>query len=208
MRSWPQTVISQYTRSPRLLALLGALDEWIDPSRDLEAFYQLVWDIEREGGAQGYGLDVWGRIVGVSRVVQFDFGSYFGFEEARDRTGFSGSGYTQGSFEDGQKVVTTFTVDDKTYRYLIFAKAALNITNASVPAINQTLMSLFPSRGNAYVLDGSSKLPALDQMSLGPLTAIYVFEFPLEPIEIAIVASSGVLPRPAGVRAGMIFAAA
>jgi hypothetical protein len=139
--------------------------------------------------------------------VSYDFGTYFGFEEAGDRSGFSGSGYTQDSFEDGQHILTTFTVDDKTYRYLIFAKAALNLTNGSVPAINQILMDLFPGRGNASVLDGSEKLTQLQRLALGQLTVTYVFEFALEPIEVAIVYSSGVLPRPAGVRAGAKFIA-
>ncbi len=36
----------------------------IDPTADLNAFYDLVWNVAT---AQGWGLDVWGRIVGVTR---------------------------------------------------------------------------------------------------------------------------------------------
>ena len=38
----------------------------MDPSVNIEAFLQYIWNVNT---AVGYGLDVWGAIVGVSRVV-------------------------------------------------------------------------------------------------------------------------------------------
>lgn len=223
MRHFPQTIISQYTNSPRLLALLESINEWISPDANLENFYQFIWNIRRDGGAFGYGLDVWGRIVGVGRVVSLTtFGPSFGFNEPGDRTGFD-----QANFFLDEQSTTNFTLTDEVYRLLIFARAALNITNSSIPAINAILMNLFPERGNAYVTDGANVDQgdflgfgeAQDRVQFGlgpfidlfsptlprPMSLVYVFEFALEPFEIAIVTDSGVLPKPVGVSATVSY---
>ncbi len=67
---------------------------------------------------------------------------------------------------------------------LLLAKAALNITDASIPAINAILLNLF---GNGYVIDGQD------------MTMVYHFTRALTPVEISIVYNSGVLPKPCGV---------
>jgi hypothetical protein len=201
------------------MALLEDIDEWISPDANMEAFYELIWNIRREGGAAGYGLDVWGRIVNVSRVVSMTtFGPSFGFGEAGDRTGFD-----QANFYVGDRSTMNFTLTDEVYRILIFARAALNITDCSIPAINAIMRGLFPGRGNAFVTDGANGPVAScfgfaeagdrtgfdqgtfqdDQIpaSPRPMHIIYNFEFALQPFEIAIVTNSGVLPRPVGVAA-------
>ncbi len=66
MENYLSTVISQYGNSPTILALIGSFNAAIDPSVDIDNFYVYVWDI---ASAQGFGLDIWGRIVGVSRTV-------------------------------------------------------------------------------------------------------------------------------------------
>ncbi len=205
------------------MALLEDIDEWISPDANMEAFFELIWNIRRQGGAAGYGLDVWGRIVNVSRVVSMTtFGPSFGFNEAGDRTGFD-----QANFYVDDRTTTNFTMSDEIYRLLIFARAALNITDCSIPAINAILRSLFPGRGNAFVTDGANgPTPPLfgfaeagdrtgfDQgtfddsqipSSPRPMSIIYNFEFDLEPFEIAIVTNSGVLPRPVGVGASALY---
>ncbi len=60
------TIISQYANSPTMLALIESFNAAIDPSNDINNFYRLVWDIAT---AQGFGLDIWGRIVGVTRTI-------------------------------------------------------------------------------------------------------------------------------------------
>lgn len=61
-----QTVISQYGNSPTLLAMINAMNAAIDPSADIDNFYTWIWSVD---SAQGFGLDIWGRIVGVSRAI-------------------------------------------------------------------------------------------------------------------------------------------
>ena len=59
-----KTIISQYAHSPVLLGLIERLNQCICPADKIEEFRRLVWDIET---AEGYGLDVWGKIVGMER---------------------------------------------------------------------------------------------------------------------------------------------
>ena len=66
MMNVEQTIISQYGNSPTILALIRGMNAYIDPSADIDAFYNLVFNLDT---AQGFGLDIWGRIVGVDRTI-------------------------------------------------------------------------------------------------------------------------------------------
>ena len=214
MRDYERTIVSQYSSSPRLIALIDSFNDCVDPQANLQAFYDDIWNIET---AQGYGLDVWGRIVGVNRILKVSVGSYFGFAEATDAVGFN-----QAAFYSGQTLTANFELTDQAYRQLIFAKAAANITDGSIKSINKILMNLFPNRGNAYVQEGFSSPVAahfgfkeagdatgFNQAPFGDglfsvpagMQMTYVFDFPLAPFEVSIVVNSGVLPKPAGVKA-------
>lgn len=61
-----QTIISQYGNSSTIGQLIQNMNENIDPRADIDNFFNYVFNIET---AQGFGLDIWGRIVGVSREV-------------------------------------------------------------------------------------------------------------------------------------------
>lgn len=170
------TLLSQYANSPIILQLIADCSQWLDPASRFDAFYALVWDIDT---AQGWGLDVWGRILGVGRVLQVPVGEYLGFESDPVAKPF---GF--GIFYRGHRATNNAILTDEAYRTLLLAKAALNITNCSNGAINQILLNLF---GDGYVRDN------LD------MTMTYVFSHTLTPVETAIVFQSGVLPKPAGV---------
>lgn len=180
------TIISQYANSTRLTTLIENFASNLDQTIDMEMFFDMIWNINT---AQGYGLDVWGKIVGISRILRLvgDI-NYFGFEEA----GLGAETFGFGSFYVGDPTTSNFSLADPSYKTLIFAKAAANITDGSTKSINSILRSLFPNRGNAYVIDN------LD------MTMDYKFEFVLTAVERAIVEQSGVLPKPVGVRANVI----
>lgn len=180
-----RTVISQYANSPTLLQLIDNFWGYVDQSANLDAFFDLVWNVDT---AQGWGLDVWGRIVGVSRVLQVAVGEYFGFEEA----GAGANPWNSAPFYSGSPTTGNYALTDQAFRVLILAKALANISDGSIPGINQILLNLFPGRGNCYVTDGLDK------------TMTYTFEFVLSPVEFAIVATSGVLPRPSGISATVV----
>lgn len=175
------TIISQYANSPIITTLITNLDEYLDPTVNLDSFFDLVWNVDT---AQGWGLDVWGRIVGVSRTLSVQLtDQYFGFEEA----GVSANPFNTQPFFSGQQLNNNFILTDSAYRVLILAKALANICDGSIPAINQILLNLFPNRGNCYVKDN------LD------MTMTYHFDFALSPVELAIVEQSGALPKSTGV---------
>ena len=180
------TIISQYANSPILTQLIANIAEYIDPAAKLNAFYNLVWNVDT---AVGYGLDVLGRIVGVNRVLRLPAAvPYLGFEQAAP-TAYP---FGEGIFYGGGNATTNYALSDAAFRRLVLAKAAANICDGSIPAINAILMALFPGYGNCYVTDG------LD------MTMTYTFTGPLSPVDLAIVAQSGVLPRPAGVSATIV----
>lgn len=190
MQNWSDTIISQYSNSPTLIQLIQNLDTYIDPNANIDAFYDLVWNVDT---AIGYGLDVWGRIVGVGRVLQVAAGIYFGFAETGDATSVSPLN-SAGPFYSGGPPTGNFALSDDAFRLLIFAKALSNITNGSIPAINQILLNLFPGRGNCYVTDGRN------------MSMTYTFQFTpiLTPVEFAVVSQSGILPKPVGVSATVV----
>src|ERR1700724_17387 len=142
-----KTIISQYANSPILTQLITNMDAYLDQTLNLQSFFDLVMNLDT---AQGYGLDVWGRRLNVSRTLAVSVGNYFGFEEA----GSQATGFNQGSFYSGQGTSSNFVLADSGYRLLLFAKALANICDGSIPAINQILLNLFPGRGHCYVVDG------------------------------------------------------
>lgn len=176
------TVISQYGNSPVLTAIIEAFNDAADQTGDFDAFFDKTWNVAT---AEGYGLDVWGRIVGVSRTLQLvGADTYFGFEEAGD-----GEGFGQAPFFSGQPLTSNFDLSDDAYRLLIYAKAQANISDGGIPAINQIMLNLFPGRGDCYVIDNQD------------MSMVYQFNFALTPSELAIMQSANVLPTPAGVSA-------
>lgn len=192
-----RTICSQYANSPTLLQLIANMNAYIDPRQNLIAFYNYVWNVDT---AVGFGLNTWGRIVGVSRVVPIpgSAGS-FGFANADSppdwqNFGSVGAPGVGGPFFSGQVNTGGFTLNDPSYRTLILTKALANISATTAPALNQLIQNLFPGRGKAYVVDKGKS-----NSSAGGMNMTYVFEFALTQIEYAILAFSGVLPHPAGV---------
>lgn len=179
MDNWLQTVISQFGNSPTLLALIERFNDAVDPGVDIDAFYSKVWNVLT---AQGWGLDVWGRIVGVSRVLTLPATDYFGFEEAPLQPFGQAPMFSP---ENGS--TTNYVLTDDAFRVLILVRALSNISNSSIKTYNTILMELFPGRGNAYVTD------------TGNMTERLTFEFPLQPFEVAILKESGALSPPTGV---------
>ena len=61
-----QTIVSQWGNSPTILALIESFNAAVDPAPDLDAFLTHVWQVDT---AQGFGLDIWGRIVDIERII-------------------------------------------------------------------------------------------------------------------------------------------
>ena len=69
MENIDSTILSQYANSPAIVSLLGSMNAAIDPSADIDNFLTWIWQVST---ARGFGLDIWGRIVGVGRTVPTD----------------------------------------------------------------------------------------------------------------------------------------
>jgi hypothetical protein len=125
-----QTIISQYSSAATIVQLVQSIDQCVDPRADIEAFYSTVWDVAT---AQGFGLDIWGRIVGVDRAVNVP----------ADTPNPGGYPWTPGPY----------IMDDYEYRSVIMIKAMVNIMSCTAQALNRMLSMLFESRGRCYVAD-------------------------------------------------------
>lgn len=185
-----QTVISQYANSPTILALVEDFAQWFDPNQDLQDFYLAVWNIET---AYGFGLDIWGIILGVSRVIPIPGTSgAFGFDNTDvpsdwENFGNRNNALAGGPFFSGQISTGSYRLDDGPYLTLLLTKALANICATTAPALNALITSLFPGRGRCYTQD------------LGGMEMAYFFNFALTSIELSILEFSGVLAHPAGV---------
>lgn len=188
MINYRDTIISQYAQSPVLNATIGAINDWIDPASLIDDFIFNVWNLNT---ATGYGLDVWGRIVGVGRVLQIpSFGRYLGFNQ---QSSLEVDPFNTSPFYSGEQVNANYILSDDGFRTLIRAKALSNICDGSIPAINSVLLRLFSGRGNVYVTNGRN------------MTMTYSFTFHPTQVEIAIVTQSGVLPAPVGVSVALVL---
>lgn len=181
------TLLSQYANSPVILSIINNMNEAIDPSVDIDSFYNLVWNVDT---AQGYGLDVWGRIVDVSRILQLASGRYLGFEEGGT---IDYDPFNQSPFYFGGTATSNYYLSDNAFRVLILVKALSNISICSIQNYNRMLMQLFPNRGNAYVTD------------VGNMICNIYFNFDLKPFEVAIIKQSGAFSNPTGVGFNLII---
>lgn len=129
-----QTLQAQFANSVTLTALIDSINAYIDPSVDFDLFYNGIWNQLADGATlTDYGLDVWGRIVGVTRTVNL----------ASDTPNPGGYAFTPGAYR----------LDNAGFRTLILVKALANITNCTADSINKLLSILFASRGRCYVID-------------------------------------------------------
>ncbi len=208
------TIISQYANSPGIPDLIVSWFAAIDKTQAMDDLFDNVWNPET---ANGYGLDIWGRIVGVGRVLTLTQQAYFGFAEA----GPPAVGWSQGPFYAGKGLTYNYKLDDVRYRNLIFAKALANICDGSTRMLNRILMTMFPGRGNCWVALGSGLLPyfgfaesaSAKGFSQAPFYSggraytrgiAYTFTFPLTAVDYGMI-SSGVIPKPPGIPATIQF---
>ena len=185
--NWQGTIYSQYANSPVLLQWLDYFSQWIDANKAIDLWFDMLWNLDT---AIGYGLDVWGRIVGVNRVIPVVNTQFLWFANADEVT--FGNTFGNSIWYSGQPIGSTnYALSDDAFRLLIFAKAAANIWDGSIPGLNKILRLLFPGQV-AYCTDGQD------------MTMTYTFNWVLNPVELSIVQNTNVLPRPCGVKATVV----
>lgn len=178
MKTWRETILSQYANSPRLMALIEAFDARVDPAAGIDSFYEEVFDPRTAGN---WGLDVWGRIVDIERTIAL--------EHSTAVFGFQGSGlppFGQAPF-DSDQAGGTFALTEEPFRKLIFFKAGVNISDGSMRSLNRIIHTMFTDRGRAMAIH------------VGTMKIRFFFDFYLQPYEAALIRREDVPPKPAGV---------
>lgn len=159
-----RTIISQYAPTSTIVQLVRNIDLYVDPRADLDTFYDYVWNVET---AQGFGLDIWGRIVGVDRQLNVP----------ADTPNPGGYPFTPG----------VVTLSDAQYRTVILTKALANITNSTAPSLNQLLSNLFAGRGRCYVRDlGNMEMELRAEFWLQPFEYVIITQTDVSPRPAAV----------------------
>jgi hypothetical protein len=180
-----QTILAQYGNSATIVQLVRNMNAYIDPQADIDNFYNFVFNVNT---AQGFGLDIWGRIINVSRQLTISAAvANFGFKE-----GVNYQPFGQAPLYAGAPATSSYLLSDSAYRTLILVKALANISACTARSLNQLLQNLFKGRGRCYVSD------------TGGMQMRFTFEFALLPYEISILTQSGAVPRPAAVSAKIL----
>lgn len=181
MQDTTPTILSQYAQAPVINSVIDTFNAAMDPSGNIDEFYALVWNIVT---AVGFGQDIWGRILGIGRVLTISTGNYLGFTGP---SGSSGDSFNVAPWYNGSSLTSNYPLSDPAYLVLLLAKAAANICDDGIPSINSILLMLFPGRGNAYVTDGLN------------MTMTYSFAFTLSAVDFAIVNAFAGFLSPCGV---------
>ena len=130
---------SQYGDSPHIKGVIRGYYDYISPQKDIDIIYDKMINIYT---AEGYGLDVWGRIVGISR-------EYVAVDEQYNYLGFDNRPYNMDRIETFNnapfyKIVNgKIKLEDNAYRTYILIKALINISNVSLNNLNYIFSQLF-----------------------------------------------------------------
>lgn len=182
---WKDTILTQYSASTKLISIIETFNQAVSLDDFTDEFISKVWYLTT---CETFGLDMWGKIVGVSRYITapIESGS-FGFSEADDSDPDYPTPFNDAPFFGGVQETTNVRLEDDAYRTLIFCKAFTNISIATIPDINKFLRILFYKRGRAYCVN-------YRDMTMG-----MTFEFELAPYEVSILTNYDVTPIPSGV---------
>lgn len=183
---WEDTILTQYSASKKLLSIIDTFNQAVSLDDFTDVFIKKVWDLTT---CESFGLDMWGKKVGVDRYITAPIESTsFGFSEADDSAPDYPTPFNDAPFFGGVQETTNVRLGDDAYRTLIFCKAFTNISIATIPDVNKFLKILFYQRGRAYCVN-------YRDMTMG-----ITFEFELAPYEESILTNYNVTPVPSGVQ--------
>lgn len=173
---WEKTIQSQYSNSPHIKGIIEAYAKAIDPNAEIEDFYKKIFDPRT---ATGFGLDIWGVIVGASRYIEIDSSDFWGLRGQLMKNLNEAPFYNEGTTD-------IYELDDDAFRELIFLKAYANIADSTMPTLKKILNLLYP--GGAIAIEA-------EHMKLR-----FIFlSYDLEVYSLAILKQYGLLCLGAGV---------
>ena len=130
---------SQYGDSPHIKGVIKGYYDLISPQKDIDLMYDKMINVQT---AEGYGLDVWGRIVNIDR-------EFVAVDDQFDYLGFDNTPYNMDRIETFNnapfyKVVNgKVQLQDDAYRTYILIKALINISNVSLNSLNYIFSQMF-----------------------------------------------------------------
>lgn len=157
----------------------------MNTSKNIDDFITNILDIDT---CLTYGLDVWGRIVNISRYLIVDLDArLLGFVEAIGGSENYPTPFNDGVFYNDESLGKRSRLADSAYRKLIKCKMLKNISSATSIDINTILLELFSESGVCYCRDN------------GDMTIDLVFKYQPTPLDLAIITNANVIPTNAGV---------
>ena len=149
------TVQSQYSASPRILALAGMYWDMLNPGGEIQT---MLDDMLNPSTARGYGLDVWGRIVGIKRATVPVSGEYLAFDPD-PMSNPDGDSWNNAPFNP---LTPQGLATDAVFRVYVMVKAMMNIGNGSLADINKYFSLMFPNSGIQVIHAGTMIIRVLD----------------------------------------------
>ena len=123
-----KVIQSQYANSKRINDIINNFWDCINPENDIKNIYDKIINLNT---AVGFGLDIWGRIVAISReFISVELkNKYLGFDP-------QGVHHTRIDTLDNapfyQRIDGKVLLSDEGYRFYILIKAMINISNSSL----------------------------------------------------------------------------
>ena len=153
-----ETVQSQYATSKRMRAVIDAFWQAINPKSDIDLLYKKLVNPRT---AEGWGLDIWGRIVAIGRsyLAVEDDTPYFGFDPPEGVKNERLKSFGNAPFY--KQVMGKVRLADTMYRTYVFLKALINISNSSLASLNQAVKLLFPDADIQILHTGTMVLRVL-----------------------------------------------
>ena len=160
-----ETIQSQYSASPHIVALINTFWDAINPEADIKELYEKMIDPET---AIGFGLDVWGRIVAMGRelVAVDEYSKYASFAPLTVDEFERITGWDQANFY--KPITGSVKLTDNAYRVYIFIKALINIGDSSLAFLNRVVNQMFP--------ETDIKIIHIDTMALRVVIMSYLSE--------------------------------
>ena len=153
-----ETVQSQYATSKRMRAVIDAFWQAINPKSDIDLLYKKLVNPRT---AEGYGLDIWGRIVAIGRsYLAVDDGTpYFGFDPPEGVKNERLNTFGNAPFY--KQIYGKVRLADPMFRTYVFLKALINIGDSSLASLNQAVKLLFPDADIQILHTGTMVLRVL-----------------------------------------------
>ena len=153
-----ETVQSQYATSKRMRAVIDAFWQAINPKSDIDLLYKKLVNPRT---AEGWGLDIWGRIVAIGRsyLAVEDDTPYFGFDPPGDVVNPRLDNFGNAPFY--KRVLGKVRLGDTAFRTYVFLKALINISNSSLASLNRAVKLLFPDADIQILHTGTMVLRVL-----------------------------------------------